>query len=199
MGDRTERAGSATRGRIVDATAALLRRRGYDGTGVKQIAREADATLGSVYHFFPEGKEQLAVAALRRDSEHYTELLRVALSSSDDPAEAVAACALLLADRLRESDWRDGCLVAAAALENVGRSPTIQAAWKESLATWQEQIAARLRACDVPAEVADDTACTVLSTLEGAEILSRITADDKPLRTAAGYLGPLVTTVCPAR
>ncbi|RNL80605.1 TetR/AcrR family transcriptional regulator [Halostreptopolyspora alba] len=196
MSEGTEGAGTTTRERIVDATAALLRRQGYDGTGVKQIAREAGATLGSLYHFFPDGKEQLAVAALRRDSENYTALLREALDSSDDPAEAVAACALSLAERLRESDWRDGCLVAAAALENVGRSPTIQVAWKESLAVWQEQIAARLRACDVRPEIADDTACTVLSTLEGAEVLSRITSDDKPLRTAAGYLGTLVTTVC---
>ncbi|WP_046468898.1 TetR/AcrR family transcriptional regulator [Allosalinactinospora lopnorensis] len=195
MGGRTARAGGDTRTRIVDATAALLRRQGYEGTGVKQIARDAGATLGSVYHFFPEGKEQLAAEALRRDSEHYTELLRDGLRSSDDPAEAVAACAHLLADRLKESDWLDGCLVAATALEKVGRSPVIQRTWEESLAAWQEQIAAKLRTCGMPARTAEEAACTVLSALEGAEVLSRISSDDASLRTAAVYLGRLIVAL----
>ncbi len=35
-------------------------------------------------------------------------------------------------------------------------------------------------------------ACTVLSTLEGAELLSRVTSDDAPLRLAAEHLAVLV-------
>ena len=51
---------AATRDRIVDASAELFRRQGYNATGVKQIVTEAQAPFGSLYHFFPGGKEQLA-------------------------------------------------------------------------------------------------------------------------------------------
>jgi AcrR family transcriptional regulator len=50
---------SNTRERIVDASAELFRRQGYSATGVKQIVEAAQAPFGSLYHFFPGGKEQL--------------------------------------------------------------------------------------------------------------------------------------------
>ncbi|MER5650178.1 TetR/AcrR family transcriptional regulator [Streptosporangium sp. NPDC002524] len=55
---------TSTRDRIVIAASRLLQRQGYVGTGIKQIAKEAKATMGSVYHFFPDGKEAVAVAAI---------------------------------------------------------------------------------------------------------------------------------------
>lgn len=185
MVERTE---AGTRERIVAATAALLRRQGYDGTGVKQIAREADATLGSVYHFFPEGKEQLAAEALRRDAAHYTGLLRSGLASAADPAEGIAAFAHLLADDLKATDWLDCCLVAPTALEKVGRSPVIQRIWEESLSHWQKEISARLRHGGLPEDTATEAACTVLSTLQGAEVISRMASSETALRTAAEHL-----------
>ncbi|WP_455410071.1 TetR/AcrR family transcriptional regulator [Streptomyces hiroshimensis] len=36
----------------------LFRRNGYSGTGLKRIAAEADAPFGSIYHFFPGGKQR---------------------------------------------------------------------------------------------------------------------------------------------
>ena len=45
-----------TRDRIIDASADLLRRQGYAGTGVKQIVTAAKAPFGSVYHHFPAAR-----------------------------------------------------------------------------------------------------------------------------------------------
>ena len=56
---------SATRDRIVDASAELMRRQGYAATGVKQIVTAAQAPFGSLYHHFPGGKEQLGAEAIR--------------------------------------------------------------------------------------------------------------------------------------
>lgn len=195
MQNRTAPAEPDTRERIVTAAAALLRRQGYDGTGVKQIAREAEATLGSVYHFFPDGKTQLATEALRRDAEHYTAMLHAGLDESADPAEGVAAFAHRVADELVATDWLDCCLVAPTALEQIGRTPELQRLWQESLATWQEEIAARLRAAGVAAPTAADAASLVLSTVQGAEVLSRISETDTALRTAAAHLRWYVGTL----
>jgi AcrR family transcriptional regulator len=63
--DETESAMAGTKERIVSASADLLRRRGYTGTGVKQIVEAAGAPFGSLYHFFPGGKEQLGAEAIR--------------------------------------------------------------------------------------------------------------------------------------
>ncbi|MER0246127.1 TetR/AcrR family transcriptional regulator [Streptomyces sp. HSW2009] len=183
---------SDTRTRLVVATATLLQRQGYEGTSIKQILREAKATYGSLYHFFPQGKEALAAEALRFGAADFTDVLRRGLTSSDEPGEAVANCALLLADTLRESDWTDGCPVAATALEIIGRSPLIQRTSDEALRQWRELIASKLQDHDIPRARAEALACTILSTLEGAELICRVSSDDEPLRFAAEHLAALV-------
>ncbi len=50
--------------RIVHATASLLASRGYFGTGLSDIIARAEAPKGSLYHYFPEGKPQIASAAI---------------------------------------------------------------------------------------------------------------------------------------
>lgn len=180
------------RTRLVATTAALLQRQGYEGTSIKRILREAGATYGSLYHFFPDGKEELAAEALRYGAEDFADLLRRGLSSTEDPAGAVANCAVLLADSLRESDWTDGCPVAATALEIIGRSPLIQHASDEALRQWRGLIASKLKSGGLDEGPAAALACTVLSTLEGAELLSRVSGDNEPLHLAAQHLEMLV-------
>ena len=57
---------SETRERILETSGELFRRQGYMGTGVKQIVEEAGAPFGSLYHFFPGGKEELGAETIRR-------------------------------------------------------------------------------------------------------------------------------------
>ncbi|MFF8959222.1 TetR/AcrR family transcriptional regulator [Streptomyces sp. NPDC014894] len=181
-----------TRRRIIEATAGLLQRQGYESTSVKAIAGAAKASPSSVYHFFPGGKQELAIEAMRHGAAEFGELLAEGLSRSPDPAEAAAACALLLADTLRESEWTDGCPVAVTALETVGRVPGLQEAATEALTRWQDLVAAKLQGSGIDPAAARSLAGTVISMLEGAELLSRVTGDDTPLRDAAVHLEQLV-------
>ena len=67
--------GAETRERILESSAELFRRQGYVGTGVKQIVAEAGAPFGSLYHFFPGGKEELGAETIRRAGRLYGLLL----------------------------------------------------------------------------------------------------------------------------
>src|SRR5438874_8315308 len=66
---------TTTRARIMDSSAELFRRQGYNGTGVKQIVAAAGAPFGSLYHFFPGGKEQLGTEVIRTSGAMYLRLL----------------------------------------------------------------------------------------------------------------------------
>jgi len=82
---------TGTRQRIIGATAVLMRRQGYEATGMKEIVTAASAPFGSVYHFFPGGKEQLGAETIRWSGAEYAKLLAVALDSSPDLAGGVRA------------------------------------------------------------------------------------------------------------
>ena len=64
-----------THTRILDAGARLFRRQGYTGTGMKAIVAESGAPLGSIYHFFPGGKDELTAEVVRLGAQTYGELI----------------------------------------------------------------------------------------------------------------------------
>ncbi|MFJ3860831.1 TetR/AcrR family transcriptional regulator [Streptomyces sp. NPDC090085] len=186
-----------TRERLVRTASRLMQHGGYENTPVKQLVREAEATLGSLYHFFPGGKQELAVAAIHYGDEEFAALLRTGLAARQDPAEALVAVTALLAEALEASDWRDGCPVTATALETVGRLPDLQAACALAFAHWQQLVAAKLLDSGYPEEEAHDLAITVVNTLEGAEMTSQVTQSRTPLLVAGRHLARLVASYAP--
>jgi len=183
---------TSTRDRIIVTAARLLQRQGYVGTGIKQIAQEAQATLGSVYHFFPGGKEAVAVAAIGHGTREFATLLQESLDHEEDAAMAVEACAGRLATELSASGWTDGCPVTAAALETLGTDSEIQRACADALRDWEQLVHDKLLRCGFSAADARELASTVISTLEGAEVTAQVMRSEEPLRTAGRQLARLV-------
>ncbi|TGB09566.1 TetR/AcrR family transcriptional regulator [Streptomyces sp. MZ04] len=181
-----------TRDRIVSVSARLIQRQGYVGTGIKQIAKEAEATLGSVYHFFPGGKEAVAVAAIKYSDEEFAAVLRDVLARETDPAAAIEACAVELAVGLRESGWTDGCPVTAAALETLGTDSEIQQVCAAALRSWERIVEEKLLGAGFAAGDAREVATTVISALEGAEVTAQVARSEEPLRAAGRQLARLV-------
>ncbi|MEU7116648.1 TetR/AcrR family transcriptional regulator [Streptomyces sp. NPDC046182] len=182
-----------TRERIVRAASLLMQRRGYDGTGIKQIAQAADATLGSVYHFFPGGKQELATAAIDHGNREFVEALSSTFENADDPAQAIAAFTGFLAERLAESNWVDGCPISTTALGSVGRLPDVQSAAAQAFALWREVVSDALVKAGIPEADAHDLAHTVISTLEGAELAAQVSGSSAPLEIAGRHLAQLIT------
>src|SRR5437764_12825208 len=107
---------AGTRDRIVDSTAELFRRQGYAGTGVKQIVAEASAPFGSLYHFFPGGKEELGAETIRWSGALYLQLI----DAFFDPADIVGSVERFFAgaaETVRETDYADACPIATVAGE----------------------------------------------------------------------------------
>src|SRR4051794_29750504 len=106
-----------TRARIVHASAELFRRRGYNATGGEQIVAEASAPFGSLYHFFPGGKEQLGAETIRWSGALYGQLIDVIFDPAPDIVTGVENFFAGAAATLRETGYEDACPIATVALE----------------------------------------------------------------------------------
>lgn len=166
-------AGTSTRERILDATATLLRLRGFAGTGMKHVVAEAGAPLGSVYHFFPGGKEQLAAETLERAGAYYHDLVVAVLDAEDDIVDGVRAVFDGAAGVLVESGYEDACPVATVALEVASSNETLRQAADRVFESWVRSLAGRFVDAGMGPEVARSTAISVIALLEGAFMLSR--------------------------
>ncbi|MFD1546083.1 TetR/AcrR family transcriptional regulator [Nonomuraea guangzhouensis] len=78
-----------TEQRLMDAARALFATKGYSAVGIREIAREASLTIGSLYHY-ASSKEDLFLKLMRRNYESATRSAREAATSGSTPAERLA-------------------------------------------------------------------------------------------------------------
>jgi TetR/AcrR family transcriptional repressor of lmrAB and yxaGH operons len=172
-----------SRAALVDTAALLFRRQGYAATGVNQILEAADVKAGSLYHHFPNGKQELAAAVVDNVGDDIERRLRHFLDSALPVADIVDAWIELMASGLA-SDRRDGCPIEPIATESVNASPAVREASARAFGGWCLAVADRLRADNWPNEEAEQTALAVIALIEGALILARIAGDATALNAA---------------
>ncbi len=174
----------ATRERIVDAGAELFRRRGYSATGIKQIASEAQATFGSLYHFFPGGKEELGAAAIRSSGAMYELLIPAVLDPAPDLLAGIRAFFDGAAQHLVETDFEDACPIATVALEVSSSSERMREACADVFESWVAAGAQRYERAGIEPEQARELTIGFIAALEGAFVLARASRDTEPLAVA---------------
>jgi TetR/AcrR family transcriptional repressor of lmrAB and yxaGH operons len=172
-----------TRDRILDATIRLMRRQGYTATGIKQIVAEGDAPLGSVYHYFPGGKEQIGVEALARSGDKIRRTIERAGDAPDLPA-AINNYFVVNAERLRDSDYERGCPIATVCLETASDIEPIRQVCEAVFKSWQATLAQVLTEAGISEADAAPLATFVLSSYEGALTMSRALRDIRPMLTS---------------
>jgi TetR/AcrR family transcriptional repressor of lmrAB and yxaGH operons len=167
----------------VDTAALLFRRQGYAATGVNQILETADVKAGSLYHHFPNGKQELAAAVVDSAGGEIERLLRGVLEGDSSVADVLDGWIDLLTTQLA-SDQRDGCPIEPIATESVNASTLVREASARAFAGWSAAVADRLRADGWQDLEAEQTALAVIALIEGALILSRIAGDSDALSAA---------------
>jgi AcrR family transcriptional regulator len=174
-----------TRDRVLFASAELFRRHGYAATGLKQITAEAEAPFGSLYHFWPGGKEQLADEVLRMGGRFFLALYRQIVDEAPDLVTAVRDFFAGAADTLRATDYADACPIATVAGEVASSNEVLRAATADVFELWLGALEADLTAAGVGADRARSVALSTLAVLEGAFLLSRSLRTTEPMRAAA--------------
>lgn len=165
--------GADTRERIVQTSAELFRRQGFVATGVKQIVEAAQAPFGSVYHFFPGGKEELGAEVIRFSGGIYAQLIDLFYGPDVDAVEATRAFFAAAAMTLESTDYADACPIATVALEVSSTSEPMREACADVFGDWLDRATRRLLDAGVSPDAARPLAINLVALLEGAFVLSR--------------------------
>src|SRR6478736_2456380 len=90
--------------KILSAAAKLFRKKGYHATSLSQITKESSAPRGSIYYYFPDGKQQLAKEAIQKTGERVKAYIEKSLASHEDAAAAIQYHIKMMADRMYEQE-----------------------------------------------------------------------------------------------
>ncbi|WP_328601574.1 TetR/AcrR family transcriptional regulator [Nocardia terrae] len=178
---------SDSRRKLVAGAADMIRRRGFAATSVRELAKHAHAPLGSTYHYFPGGKNQLASEAVTFAGELATKLLTRELEKG--PVDGLHAFLQMWRKIVVDSDFRAGCPVLAVAVEDLSEgedAPRIAAA--QAFRQWTELLADSLGEHGAGRAEAARTATLIVAAVEGSIALCRAERGIEPLDRIAEQL-----------
>jgi AcrR family transcriptional regulator len=182
---------SSHRDRIVAATAESFRHRGFNGTSLKDITSAAGAPTGSVYHFFPGGKTELAVAVVTESGAAYRELFEAIADEAPDPARAISDFFDGAADMLEQTGFVDICPIGGVAREIASTNEDLRVACDDVFTSWTDAATERLTEAGMSIENALPLATTFVATLEGSFVLARTRRDAEVVRRAGALMSTL--------
>jgi len=181
-----------SRERMLLSAVQLFRRHGYNGTGFREVVAHSGAPRGSIYHHFPGGKAQLGAEAVTFAGESANAMVLRWLESDG----VVAGLEKFWASWTRyieSSDFQDGCPVVGVAAESHPEAPELAAAAANAFELWEATFAAALRRAGITKkQEAHDLALLVISSLEGATVMSRAARDTRPLVRAGRHVARIV-------
>jgi len=175
---------SDARRKMIESAVTLLATRGLQGTAFSDVLARSGAPRGSIYHHFPEGKDQLVDAAIELAGDR---ALRVLDAVQDSPPKDVTGFFLdLWREVLVRSDLRAGCAVLAVTVATdspdlLGHAARIFRAWRERLADLYER-------GGMDTAAAARLATTVVAASEGAVVVSRAERSLEPFELVAAQL-----------
>lgn len=171
-----------TRERILAATNELFRRQGFNGTSLKQITVAAGAPMGSIYHFFPGGKDELAEAVIGSSGAAYQHLFELIADAAVDSADAITDFFDGAAVVLETTDFIGACPIGTVAREVASTNERLRSATERVFDSWIDAAASRFESSGLPRDAAGELAVTVVAALEGGFVLTRSARNSERLR-----------------
>jgi TetR/AcrR family transcriptional regulator, lmrAB and yxaGH operons repressor len=179
---------STAREQILLTTSLLLEKQGFHGTGLNEIIKESGSPKGSLYYYFPAGKEQIAAEAILQSGKLTAERIQTGLAGNRAPAKAIHDFVLRIAENVERSGYGAGGPLTAVAMETATQSEKINAACREAYGMIESAFKAKLLESKLPSQKADELARFITSAIEGGIILSRTYHSGDPLRLVARQL-----------
>jgi TetR/AcrR family transcriptional repressor of lmrAB and yxaGH operons len=179
---------SETRDRMVAGAARLLAQRGLQETSFSEVLELTGAPRGSIYHHFPDGKDQLIASAVDLAGSNAMAMIE---RSRGQSAEQVTTHFIgLWREVLVRSKYTAGCSVLAVTIATQSSDLLDHAA--TVFRTWRERLAELLHEGGLDERDAARFAAILIAGTEGAVVLSRAEQSMEPFELVAEQLSSQV-------
>ena len=175
-----------SRQKMIESAARLIQTRGLNAASFSEVLADSGAPRGSIYHHFPEGKEQLAAEAVR-----WTSTRVLAFQRAYDGATARGVLERFIGmwrKVVQDSAGAAGCVVAGVGIDTVATEPGLIDLVRATFREWIGLLVEQLQARGVSKGRAEAIATMAVAGMEGALILCRAEQSVAPLDRVAKEL-----------
>jgi TetR/AcrR family transcriptional regulator, transcriptional repressor for nem operon len=184
--------GEGTRENIIRKAATLFNQHGFAGSSMSDVMAATGLQKGGIYRHF-ESKEQLAVEAFAYAVSLMGRRFAAALEGKTNAIDRLDAVISVFVALPTDPPVPGGCAVMNAAIENDDGNPALRERARQAMDGLRGLVARTAEWGKTRGEVradvdADELATVMVSTLEGAVMLSRLYDDDAHVARAAAHL-----------
>lgn len=163
---------------VVAQLAATFRTYGFDGASISVISERTGLGKGSLYNFFPGGKEEMATVVLDEVTEWFRCHINEPLVAAGDPAARIdsmfTTCEEYFASRQLV------CLFGAFALSQ--EQQRFEAQILRYFDDWAAALSSALQDGSWPRPEADALALDIIAGIQGALVIARARNNERTLR-----------------
>ena len=174
---------------LLNRATEVFRTYGFDGASLSRLSAATGLEKASLYHRFPGGKDQIAMAVAVGVLAWFQQHIFDPLKSTDTPQKKVRH----MVEKLREF-YADGTKSCAMDVLSVGGgNEELAGALKFALHAWLKSFQDVAREFGFTVAEARRRAEQAVIQIEGSLILSRVLGDNKPFRHTLDALPALLT------
>ncbi|WP_066048582.1 TetR/AcrR family transcriptional regulator [Robertmurraya korlensis] len=177
--------------KILQIASGLFQLQGYHATGINQIIKETGLPKGSIYHHFPNGKEELALAAVKFTSKYIEDRIIFFINKELDVVDAMQAFIIDSANQFRNPEDIEGIPLGLLACETALISEPLRLACMQAFQNWEQIIVNQFIKEGYEKDVAAKAGILFNSLTGGGIIQSLTNKDPGPLLAVAEAI-PLV-------
>jgi TetR/AcrR family transcriptional regulator, lmrAB and yxaGH operons repressor len=191
MLEKTKPNSVETRMRLIRAMQFFLATRGFHGAGLTDLLLKAQAPKGVMYHHFPGGKTELALAAIDESTQTMLRQLNKAFEKTGDTREAISIWFEGSIKALSQDGFEMGCPLATVALESTADDVALRQAIANSFSEIREALG-QVFEKQTDTQSARQLAALFVAAYEGALMQARVAQSAQPLRDALSALLPMI-------
>ncbi len=169
-----------TKERLIRSAANLFRTHGYHGVGLNDLLGEANAPKGSLYHHFPNGKSDLAIAASTWAADQLLIIIAASFEEAKTFKEGATTLCFKLAKFFDKTGW-DGCPISATLFEGPDNTQFRQHA-EYLFEGWIAEVRDHAERLGMQSDAAQRAAETVFILIQGGWTLARARGNSDVLR-----------------
>jgi TetR/AcrR family transcriptional repressor of lmrAB and yxaGH operons len=181
----------SSKDRMIEAAIDLMRSYGLSGAGINDVVQQSGAPRGSLYHYFPDGKLQMAGEALAVHAQRMGAFFDQALAGGRSGPQKVQALFEAFARRVEEAEFRKSCPFGCVALDLDGDTESLREVVEQGFDAWRALIARHFE--PLGPKAAEEFASLLLTGIEGAYVRARAEHSGAAFREAGRWLARLAT------
>lgn len=177
-----------TKSLIIEVATKLFQQKGYKGVGLNEILKTCNISKGSLYHHFPNGKEELLIACLQSLNEEITKDIVDIFNQYPTTQEATNAMISKLINNFEKEGTLTGYTFSSMVSEMATLSDPVRNACAQLYQEIQDIYMEKLEADGFSKDKAHSLALMMTASIEGGMMLCLTQKASEPLKIISQLL-----------